>query len=160
MSNSKSKRRSASHSSSKLNKSSNVQMFKLVDPIIQSLGIIFFIYCLDAHADIPYRPVLQALIGWQMLSVVINFFLGTLKLLKVERFVYIIAMLGYLAVYYFFVHNVKENYVALDKGLRATVPMNQVIIMSAGVVIAFWYNVICYREFRKIFGAINRGNNR
>lgn len=145
----RSKRRSASHSSSKLTKSSNVQMYKLVDPIVQSLGIILFIYCLDAHAGIPSRWVLFALIGWQMLSVVINLFLGEMKLLKAERAIYFIAMLIYLGAYYFY-----------EESGQPSVSLDQIILTSTGLVIAFWYNVICYREFRKIFGAINRGNNR
>ncbi len=145
----RSKRRSASHSSSKINKNSNVQMYKLVDPIVQSLGIILFIYSLDVHAGIPSRWVLFALIGWQMLSVAINLFLGEMKLLKAERAIYFIAMLIYLAVYYFY-----------EESAQPSVSLNQIILISVGVVIAFWYNVICYREFRKIFGAINRGNNR
>ncbi|MCD6012377.1 MAG: hypothetical protein K0Q79_2239 [Flavipsychrobacter sp.] len=135
-------------------------MIKLLDPVVQSVGIIFFIYCLDANTHISYRMVLIALIGWQMLSVIVNFFFWKLKLLKAERILFSICMLVYLGVFYFFERNVKENFVPLDTGLKPSVPMNQVVLMTVGVVIAFWYNVICYREFRKMFGAINRGNNR
>ncbi len=80
-----------------------------------------------------------------MMSVNINFFLGEMNLLKAERAIYFITMLIYLAAYYFFVESV-----------QLSVSLNQVILVSVGVVIAFWYNVICYREFRKIFGAVKR----
>lgn len=160
MSGSKSRRRSSSSSSSKLNKSSNVQMFKLIDPVGQSIGIIIFIYSLDAHANIPSRLVVLSLLCWQMLSVLINLFLGEMKLLKIERALYFVLMLVYMTIYYFLARNEQENYAALNQGMHPSVSINQVIIVGVGVVIAFWYNVICYREFRKIFGAINRGNNR
>lgn len=135
-------------------------MFKLLDPVAQSLGIIFFIYCLDAHTHIPYKWVLLVLIGWQLLSVLINFFFWNLKLLKIERILFLVSMVVYLGIFSFIERNVQENFVPLDAGLKPTVPMNRVILMTVGVIIAFWYTVICYREFRKMFGAINTGRGR
>lgn len=126
-------------------------MFKLFDPVIQSLSIIFFIYCLDPHVHIPYKRVLFGLIGWQLVSSTINFFINEPKLLKIERGIWFVITLVFTGIF------VIVNPVQAGK---QSMPWNLVILVTTGVLLSFWHIVICYREFRKIFGAVNRGNNR
>jgi len=142
---------------SKVKKNNNIQLFKLLDPIGQSIFFVFFLYTLDAQNHFPYKRALFILVTWQLVSVIINFFLVHLKQLRLERLLYLVTMVIYLVVFFYLNKHVKENFVALDEGLKANVPIHQVIIMTVGMIIAFWYNVICYREFRSEFGAINRG---
>ena len=148
---SRSRRRSSSKNISRSKKSNDFQLFKLFDPVVQSLGIIFFIYCLDSHMHIPYKRVLFSLIGWQLLSSAVNFFINEPKLLKIERGIWFVIALVYVGLF-----------VAINPthASRQSMPLNLVILVTIGVLLAFWHLVICYREFRKIFGAVNRGNNR
>ena len=134
-------------------------LLKLIDPIGQSVLIVFFLYCIDAEKTISYRSVLMILVAWQIISVFINFFLGELKLLKNERILYLVTITLYMTFFFLFEHHVKEQFIALDEGVKATIPLHRVITMSIAIIIAFWYNIICYREIRTLLGGvINRGN--
>jgi hypothetical protein len=156
------------HSSSKRNtkaknhgKSNNVLLFKLIDPIVQSALIVFFLFCIDTEKHFPYRTVLLFLIGWQIVSVLINFLLRKLKLLTIERLLYFVTIILYLIFFFFVERHVKEQFVPLDEGIKAAIPIRRVIVMSIGVIIAFWYTFICYREVRSLLTLeINRGKGK
>lgn len=156
------------HSRSKRNtraknpeKSNNILLLKVVDPIVQSALLVFFLYCIDSEKHFPYRTVLLFLIGWQIVSVLINFFLKGLKLLTIERVLYFATIIVYLIFFFFVERHVKEQFVPLDEGVKATIPIRRVIVMSIGVIIAFWYTFICYREVRSLLTLqINRGKGK
>ena len=136
-------------------------LLKLIDPIVQSALIVFFLYCIDSEKHFPYRTVLLFLIGWQIVSVFINFFLQSLKLLKNERLLYLASIVLYMIFFFFFERHIKDELIPLDEGAKATIPIGRVIVMSIGIIIAFWYNFICYREVRSLLEVeINRGDRR
>lgn len=141
-------------------KNSNIQLFKLADPIGQSILFILFLFCIDGEMHLSYRTLLYCIIGWQLLSCCINFLLVNVKLLVRERLAYIVSVILCMAVYYYLRHNVPEHLVALNEMDKPTIPLHEMIIATITMSIAFWYNVICFREFKKIFGSINRGNNK
>jgi hypothetical protein len=145
----------------KLEKSNNILLLKLIDPIVQSALIVFFLYCIDTEKHFPYRSVLLILISWQMVSVFVNFFLGEYKLLKNERLLYLATIILYVIFFFFVERNVREQFVPIDEGVKATIPIRRVIVMSIGIIIAFWYNFICYREVRSLLTLeINRGKGK
>ncbi len=158
-----SRKHSRSRPASKTNKhakSSNIQLFKLIDPIGQSVLFVFFLFCIDSEKHFSYKTVLVLIFCWQFASCFINFLFTSLKLLRGERISYLIVVAGYLAFMYYFLGHVTEKKIALDQGEQATIPMYQVLIMSGAMILAFWYNVICYREFKSLYAAVNRGNNK
>lgn len=125
---SRSGRHRTSQKVTKLSQSNNVMLFKLIDPIGQSLLFVLFLYCIDSEKHFSYRMVLYILVGWQLVSVFINMFFGALKLLKNERILYLVVMLAYMVFFYFFERSVKENFIALDHGASPSIPMNRVIL--------------------------------
>lgn len=141
-------------------RNSNIQLFKLIDPIGQTVLFILFFFCIDSEKHFPYRTVLLSIVAWQLISCTINFFFTGMKLFVKERLAYFVVMLVYIAIFFYMEGNVKEEMIALNQAERPSIPMHQVILMSGTMIIAFWYNVLCFREFKKIFGAINRGNNK
>jgi hypothetical protein len=131
-----------------ITKANNVLVFKLVDPIIQSLLIIFFVYCLDSDTDIQYQGILQIIIGWQILSCIANFFLNPPDLLKKERIAWFIIILLYSGLYYFVGNHVHERFIVVKQANNSTIPLYDSIFEIGGMIISFWYYVICFREIR------------
>jgi len=128
----------------------NVEFLKLIDPLGQSLLFILFGYSLDS--GISYHMVLLMLACWQLLSWAIHFFIKSFKVLKNERFFYIISSLVYLLVYVYITKKVKENYIAVrDPQGLTQYPLHEIILVSIGLIIAFWYYVICFREVKVLF---------
>ena len=161
MSSSRHRSRRPKPKGNKLNKSHNIQLYKLIDPIVQSVLFIVFLYCLDAQSHLSYRLIMLIALGWQMLSCVVNYLINDTHQLKIQRTGFLILAVIYLFVYYYIQHNVPETMIAPDKGFKATIPLKQVILMTVAMVLAFWYNVICYQEIRKILGGvINRGRGK
>jgi hypothetical protein len=64
-------------------------VFKIIDPILQSLLFIFFIYSIDPNGITSYRNVLLALFSLQALSLLLNFFIKDKQQLKNERLLYV-----------------------------------------------------------------------
>lgn len=145
----------------KVTKSNNIQLYKLIDPIVQSVLFVVFLYCLDAQSHLSYKLVMFITLGWQLQSVAVNFLINDPKQLKLQRTGFTVVVLGFIGVYYAMTHNTTETMVALDNGLKPNIPLKQVILMTVALVIAFWYNVICYKEIRTIMGGvINRGRGK
>ena len=140
-------------------KSSNVFLIKLIDPIVQCLVFVYFLYCLDAEANGPsYRAVLLFLIGWQTVSALFNLFLNDPKLLKGQRLAYLIVNVCYMAAFFF----IESHFSEKDFGINETdIPFlhrNQTLLMGGAIIIAFWYNVTCYREIKGLLAGANRDN--
>jgi hypothetical protein len=133
-------------------------MFKVVDPIIQSILFVYFIYGLSMAGGIPYRRLFYLIVGVQMISVCVNIFIKDPKLLKKQRLMYAATMGLYLVAMIYFQRHVKETFFAFDIGLPATVPLHGLLWISGAMLIAFWYGMICYTEIKSMWGAINRGN--
>ncbi len=158
MSSSRHRSRKSPTKVNKLTRNNNIQLFKLIDPIIQSVLFIVFLYCLDSQSHFSYRTIMLITIAWQLLSAFVNFIINDPKQLKLQRASYLVVIALFLVVYFYFERNTIETMIPLDQGLKPTIPLKQVILMSIAMIIAFWYNVICYREIRTIMGGvINRG---
>ena len=87
----------------------NVEFFKLIDPVGQSLLFILFGYSLDS--GISYNMVLLMLAAWQFASWGIHFFLKSVKLLKNERLMWLVTAIIFLPVYFYISRHVAEKYV-------------------------------------------------
>ena len=79
----------------------NVEFFKLIDPVGQSLLFILFGYSLDS--GISYNMVLLMLAAWQFASWGIHFFLKSVKLLKNERLMWLVTAIIFLPVYFYII---------------------------------------------------------
>jgi hypothetical protein len=141
-------------------KGSNLQMFKLLDPLLQSALFIFFIFSLDTQTHFPYRYILMFLICWQILSAAINLMFYKQKQLLAERISFLVAILVYGAYFLYAFRPAHENSPAIQASLPATGSTSTLVLLSVGLLLAFWYNILCYREFKSSFGKINRGNGR
>jgi hypothetical protein len=127
----------------------NILVFKLIDPILQSLLFIFFIYSIDTDSDTSYRSVLQLLVCLQLVSMVINFFISDENQLKNERFIYLGTIGLYLISFFIIGKTVNPKYVEVIMGSGPVkMDMLEIILMSVAVVISFWYFTICFREIR------------
>lgn len=133
-------------------------MFKVFDPIVQSLLIVYFLYSLGSPGGIPYTTLFFVIIGIQVVSAILNFFFQDPKISKNLRGVYLAIITFFLIFYAYFQNSVKERYIALDVGDAPTLPLHETVLMSVGILIAFAYTVLCYKELKKMWGAINRGN--
>ncbi len=131
----------------------NVPLIKLVDPIIQSVLFILFLYALDADFFVPYDTLFYSLISVQILSLVVNFFLRSpqLELIMNERIAYAVVILVYLSVYYYMRTRIDERFLQVTPGSQTnSMPVYEVILNAVGCLIAFWYFFICFREVRDI----------
>jgi hypothetical protein len=139
----------------KRSNSINILVFKSIDPVIQSLLIIFFLYCLDVETEYSHQTVLLYIVGWQIASAIINFFISDPKQLKTERLVCLVVLVVYMPCYYFFLTHVTEKFIAINKVETPTLPLYEIIITAFVLLIAFWYNVICYREIKSMLKGVN-----
>ncbi len=153
MSRKRSSRRSKPRGNS-IAKANNIRVFKLIDPICQSLLIIFCIYCLDSDSDTPYQTILQIIVGWQVLSCLANFFLNPPDLLKKERVAWLITIVLYMVVYYLVGGHVKEQYIVVKQANNLTITLYDSILEAGAMIISFWYYVICFREIRGMLTSV------
>lgn len=160
MSNSKRSRRKSFSLVSSNKKGSNHQMIKLLDPLVQSALFIFFIFSLDAQTHFPYRYILALLISWQMLSAIINLIFFNQKQLLTERIAFLVTILVYAGYFLYSLRSAHENNPTNGTNFTTSGSTSQIILFSVGVLLAFWYTILCYREFKASFGKINRGNGR
>jgi len=130
-------------------KNNNVYVFKLADPVIQSLIFIFLIYSIDSEDATPVRLVYYCLCGWQLLSWVINLFIRSIKQLTGERIFFLGTELIFLAIYFFVKKVVHEKNIHFMSA-EDTIPLYEVILLTCALLIAFWYFFICYREVRDL----------
>ena len=139
---------------SRLMRSNNVLVFKLIDPIVQSLLFILFVYCLDAdngNVLMNYHDVLLIAIGCQVLSAFINFILNEPGQLKTQRILYLVTIAIYAPVYFYINRNIKEKYMEVVAGRgMMKMPLIEIFILTAGLIICFWYYITCFREIRDL----------
>jgi hypothetical protein len=135
-------------------KSNNVMVIKLVDPIIQSLLFILFVYSLDTSAEFNYRKALYMIIGWQLISSVFNFIINPPNILKKERLIYLVVICLYMPCFFYIEAHVTEVWLTLRPGDNPDIPLYDLILESIAGLIAFWYYVICFREIREMMGKI------
>lgn len=135
-------------------KYSNVMVLKLVDPIVQSLLFILFIYSLDTSAEFSYRQALNLLVGWQIVSSIANLFFNPPNQLRTERLICLLLIIIYMPVFFYFQRHLKEVWVQLRQALYddPTIPLYDIILESIAIIIAFWYYTICFREIRMLMG--------
>jgi len=128
----------------------NVDFFKLIDPVGQSLLFILFGYSLDS--GISYNMVLLMLAAWQLASWGIHFFFRSVKLLKNERLVWVLCAIIFLPLYYYISRHIPEKFIEVRDPMGLTrYPEHEIMLVAIGLIIAFWYYVICFREVRIIF---------
>ena len=144
-----------------LMRSNNVLVFKLIDPICQSLFFILFVYVIDTDngisgASLSYRNVLGALICLQVFSVFINFIINEPKQLKKERVFYLVAISLYLLFFFYVNKNVNEKFIDLaGGGGPMKLPVHELLLMAVALIITFSYFVICFREIRSLLNRVN-----
>lgn len=129
-----------------------IKLFKLIDPICQSILFFCFIYYLNTDNNSSYGTILKMLIYWQLLSVFINFFLGHLELFKAQRLAFLVLIIPYILFFLYREKQVNDKYILMDAGMNQGIPLYHVLLMTAGIILVFWYNIICYREIRNLLG--------
>ena len=154
MSRNRSSRRTRSRGNH-ITRANNVLVFKLVDPICQSLLFIFFFYCLDSDTDTQYQVILDIIVGWQILSCLVNFLIRPVSLLKRARFLWLITMISYIVLYYFIEKTIPEKTIVLREAKNLNIPLHDMILEAGALIIAFWYYVICFREIRTMLTSVN-----
>ena len=149
-------RKKTRYRSTKRKRTNNVLVFKLIDPICQSLLFIFFIYSLDAEIEASYRKVLLMLLGLQIVSLVINFFIKEENQLKNERIIFLSALALYFISFFIIQHSVSEKFIEVFAGGgQMKMPLIEIIMMSIAIAVAFWYFTICFREIRGLLKSDN-----
>jgi hypothetical protein len=134
-------------------KTNNVLLFKLIDPIGQSLLFILFIYGLDTdytgNGGTPYNTTLYYILFAQIASTLINFFIKEENQLKNERAIYAVTITLYIVSFFFIRRAVPEKFIEVMAGDgMMQMPAIEIMLMGIGIVIAFWYFTICFREVR------------
>lgn len=146
--------RKQSRYGAKKRKANNILLFKLIDPVAQSLFFVAFLYTLDGMIDsdfirLTYQFCFKALIVLQIISIVINQFLKDSNEYKTQRLFFLLAFIIYLVCYFFLTANMKETYMESIGGAgMVRLPMKEIALMSAGGIIAFLYFVLCFNEVR------------
>ena len=152
-----SRRRSSRKKKSRRNhirKANNILVFKLVDPICQSLLFIFFMYCLDSDNDITYQPILTTLTVWQILSGAANLLIKPPDQLRKPRIAFLITILSYMIVLNFVLAHIPEKNVVIGVFNDITIPLYHSIYEMGLAVISFWYYIICFKEIRAMLTSI------
>ena len=127
----------------------NVVILKIGDPVVQFGIFIYFLYCLDSEVQQPsYRTVLLLLVGWQLMSAIANFFYRDTKALNTERLIYLAVNIGYMALFFFLEKHLPEKNFGINETDAPFIHRNQIILMGGALIIAFWYNILCYREVK------------
>ena len=145
-------RRKKKQKASRLMRSNNILVFKLIDPVIQSLLFILFVYCLDTDSStalMRYGTVLAIIIVFQAVSVLINFIINEPKQLKMERTLYLIVIMLYGLTCYFTKNRQGMQEVISGRGMAKMQP-SEIAILSTGLLICFWYYITCFREIRDL----------
>lgn len=153
-----SRRRSSRSNRSRGNRNiraNNILVAKLVDPVVQSLLFVFFIYCLDSDVDtMQYQTVITIIVFWQVISCVVNFILNHPEQMKVQRIMALIAMIVYYMAARYIMAHVQERQVVISLLNNVTINLYEAIIETGALVIAFWYYIICFREIRAMLTSV------
>ena len=139
--------------SSKKQISDKVRIFKILDPVVQS--ILFIKFAFDVDAGTHYLVIFFILGGWQMMSLFVNFFFKKAKLLTTERISYLVVFILFLPAYFLIKKHLPERTLDIMGGHGLIkLPIVQITSVSIGIAIEFWYYVICFREIKKILKEI------
>ena len=133
---------------SQITRANNILVFKLIDPICQSLLFIFFIYCLDSDTEIQYQGILQIIVGWQILSCIANLLLNPPDQLKKGRLAFLVIIIVYMISSHFILTHVTEKIIVLKQTIKVSLPLYESISEAGTMILSFWYYVICFREIR------------
>ena len=124
--------------------------FKIIDPTVQTLLLMYYFYALDAGGD-SFRTVFFELLALQVISIIINYFLDFYKKRKLERMVFVFVLVLWAVVYYYVKTKVKEVVVTdFDLDVFAKTGIHDFYLMLAGLVVSAWYFSICFREVRSV----------
>ncbi len=131
-----------------------IRLFKSVDPLVQSLLFILFIYTI--YSDylpyrFPYEVAFRMLLVWQLISAVAHLSFKRITKLKQQRKYHLIVVSIYLFLYIVFTLFVPEIYLEdnLTEG-KVRVPLFSISLLGIGLAICFWYSIICFREIKRI----------
>ncbi len=126
-----------------------VKIFKIADPIFQSVLFISLAYSFDYTNY--YKFFLPLILGWQMVSSCIHFAVRSKNKKKVERlFFFILVWISVGVLIYFKLH---QDNAACQKLLEATwmdVPVCELCFVCTEGLLALWYYIICFREINDV----------
>ncbi len=136
--------------------SNNIVIFKFVDNIVQFGIFIYFLYCLDSDAQTSYRSVFLLLVVWQIMSAFANLFYRDIKALRTERLIYLAVNICYMALFFFLEQHLPEKKYGINEMDVPFIHRNQTFLMGGALIIAFWYNIICFREIKSLFAGVSK----
>jgi hypothetical protein len=126
-----------------------VKIFKIADPIFQSVLLILLAYSFD-YTDY-YKYFLPAILGWQMVSSIVHFFIRSKSKKKVERLIYfILVSFSVWVLFYFRTHMADPAYKNFMQATWLEIPVPELCFVVTEGVFAFWYYLICFREIRSV----------
>ncbi len=126
-----------------------VKAIKVIDPIIQSLFLVYFFYSLDQWSD-TYRLIIFGLLGYQLLSFLVNFFLHFHKKLKTERLAFALLSAVWVFIYFYVKKNVHEvHFRNIDLRVFARSGVHDFYLIATALSLSIWYFSICFREIRR-----------
>lgn len=124
--------------------------FKIVDPTIQTLLLMYYFYVLDEGGN-SFRTVFFALLATQVVSLVVNYFLEFYKKRKLERLFFAVVLAIWSLIYYYVSTQVKEVAVTdFDLQMFAKTGIHDFYVMLAGLIVSAWYFSICFREVASV----------
>ncbi len=126
-----------------------IRNFKITDPIVQTILFLVFTWCLNIN--VGYRVVFYLLLLWQLMSALLHLTFKKITKLKKERKIHLVAFSIYLALYFVVIVFFPAQYVneQFADGF-VKIPVYDLVFISLGMVICFWYSVICFREIKRI----------
>lgn len=139
----------------------NIQLFKTIDPLFQSVLFLLFTYSLnnlDPKIDHFFsdKIIFEVLLGWQIISAILHKFFRKTSMLKKQRKAYLIVVASFTLIYIAVSLFIPEVYVQdLNVDGFVQIPVYRVSMVAAGMCICFWYSVICFREIRRIYKKAN-----
>ena len=125
------------------------KVFKIADPIFQSLMFIVLAYTFDTSNY--YKMILPAILCWQAVSMIIHFFIHSRSKLAKERLVFLLVVA--LAAGAWFLINSKKLNLPLQMAQKddgTHIPVVELATLGTEAVIAIWYYLICIREIRHV----------
>lgn len=140
-------------------RANNILLFKLVDPICQSLLLIFLIYCMDSDTETSYQTVLDILVGWQILSAIANFILKPADSLKQQRISFLVTICVYLGLTMVILRGVTEKVILIKQANNLSLPLYASIAALGTMILCFWYYVICFKEIRSMLTSVTNESN-
>ena len=131
-----------------------VRIFKIIDPVLQSVLFVLLAYSFDYTNY--YRFFLPAIIGWQLVSSILHFFIRTRMKLRVERIVYFLLVIIFIAIYLYLKNNITEKYLKIFAWQGPlNIPIHELVFAILQGSFAFWYYAICFREIQGVLKKLN-----